>query len=61
MDAALERRALDAYEEALGWAPETRQGKLEKALGKSDPELLKAVLALVDAESSAGLPRHPGR
>ncbi len=60
MDAALERRALDAYEEALGWDAETRQAKLTEALSKSDPQLLKAVLALVDAETRADLlPTEP--
>ncbi len=60
MDAALERRALDVYEEALGWAPETRQARLTDELGATDPALLKAVLALVSAETSADfLPTNP--
>ncbi len=60
MDAALERRALDAYEEALGWAPATRQARLRKAFAKADPELLQAVLSLIAADTSAGLlPTEP--
>ena len=60
MDAALERRALDVYEEALSWAPETRQARLTDELGATDPALLKAVLALVGAETSADfLPTDP--
>lgn len=59
LDVALERRALEAFEDALAWPPETREPRL-RALHADEPALLEAVLGLLKAEGDAELmPTQP--
>ena len=52
MNPELERRALNAFEEALDWTEAERVQRLRAALA-DEPELLAAVLALFDANARA--------
>ncbi|MBN8281258.1 MAG: serine/threonine protein kinase [Gammaproteobacteria bacterium] len=57
MDPVFERRALDAFEQALEWSPGERARRLKEALG-SEPALHAAVLELfaADAAGTGSLP-----
>jgi serine/threonine-protein kinase len=59
MDLALERRAMEAFEEAMDWPAEGRARRAVEAWG-DDPQLLAAVQALLRAqEAAAVLPTAP--
>ena len=54
MESVRERRALDAFDAAIGWPEEERDNRLA-ALLADDPELIDAVKAMLAAERSAAL------